>query len=474
MTLTVGRLRTRLRSPVPIAPQRCDAWHAAFTAEDGETLCAGLVREGEWLLIRRLRIAARWRADAVDADVGRAWAQALRRGMQEALAGGDDTRCVRYESRRAAIADLLYRSALRETARQWAWHRMGLIGRATMTYDEVLETGVALLLREPELAWPVLQRIVAGEAQTASLTALLRALPAPSWFRLLSACPQTAAHAPHVDEAGPATPLAAADEEALRCSHDAAALFAWAAARPHLARRHAGVLALLLAGAVWPGAAGHGDAPRRRLATLSQRFAGASLRTPVFERGSPPPSPRDMPSAPLMPRADAPALSIDAQEALVEAPSLPELPEPATWHATRFAGALFWLGRISFGRDESGVPLRLHAIARALAVPDDDAAHRAFCGGDMPRVEPPEAIAADAQAQVAQWAAWLDKLAPELPEPRLAAVCRRDGRLRVEPGWIEVHLPLASVDTAIRRIGLDLDSGWLPWLGCVLRVHYDE
>jgi len=474
MTLSVGRLCTRLRTPVPIAAQRCDAWHAAFAAQDGETLCAGLVREGEWLLIRRLHIAARWRADALDADVGSAWAQALRRAMQEALDGGDDTRCVRYESRRAAIADLLYRSALRETARQWAWHRMGLIGRAKIACDEALEAGIALLQREPELVWPVLQRIVAGEAQTASLTALLRALPMRSWSRLLGACPRTAAHASHADDAGQATPLAAADEEALRHSDDAAALFAWAAARPHLARRHAGVLAVLLAGAVWPSAPAHGDVPRRRLAMLAQRFAGPSLRPPIFERDRAMPSPRRAPRAPTMPRADAPASPVDAQEALAAAPSLPELPEPSTWHATRFAGALFWLGRIAFGPDESGVPLRLHAIARALAVPDDDAAHRAFCGGDVPRVEPPEAFAAEAQAQVAQWAAWLDHVAPELPEPRLAAVCRRDGRLRVEPGWIEVHLPLASVDTAIRRLGLDLDAGWLPWLGCVVRIHYDE
>ena len=44
----------------------------------------------------------------------------------------------------------------------------------------------------------------------------------------------------------------------------------------------------------------------------------------------------------------------------------------------------------------------------------------------------------------------------------------------MESGWIELHLPLAGVDTAIRRLGLDLDPGFLPWLGCVLRICYDE
>ena len=44
----------------------------------------------------------------------------------------------------------------------------------------------------------------------------------------------------------------------------------------------------------------------------------------------------------------------------------------------------------------------------------------------------------------------------------------------MEPGWIELHLPLSSVETPIRRLGLDLDPGWLPWLGCVVRIIYEE
>ncbi|MFY9460548.1 MAG: hypothetical protein WAP57_12435, partial [Aquabacterium commune] len=72
-----------------------------------------------------------------------------------------------------------------------------------------------------------------------------------------------------------------------------------------------------------------------------------------------------------------------------------------------------------------------------------------------------------------RWAAWLDEAAPELAEPRLRTVCQRPGRLRFEPGWIELHLSLDQVDTCIRRMGLDLDAGYLPWLGCVLRIRYE-
>ena len=27
---------------------------------------------------------------------------------------------------------------------------------------------------------------------------------------------------------------------------------------------------------------------------------------------------------------------------------------------------------------------------------------------------------------------------------------------------------------ALRRLGLDLDPGWLPWLGCIVRFAYDD
>jgi hypothetical protein len=54
----------------------------------------------------------------------------------------------------------------------------------------------------------------------------------------------------------------------------------------------------------------------------------------------------------------------------------------------------------------------------------------------------------------------------------LAAVCRRQGRVVAEPGWIDVQLDLVEVSTDVRRGGLDLDLGYLPWLGCVVRFVY--
>ena len=44
--------------------------------------------------------------------------------------------------------------------------------------------------------------------------------------------------------------------------------------------------------------------------------------------------------------------------------------------------------------------------------------------------------------------------------------------MSVEPGWVDVELDLEEVSTAVRRAGLDLDPGYLPWLGVVVRFRY--
>ena len=54
----------------------------------------------------------------------------------------------------------------------------------------------------------------------------------------------------------------------------------------------------------------------------------------------------------------------------------------------------------------------------------------------------------------------------------LQSVIRRRGLIRAEPGWVEIELAADSVDLAVRRAGLDLDPGWVPWLGMVMRYAY--
>ena len=132
-------------------------------------------------------------------------------------------------------------------------------------------------------------------------------------------------------------------------------------------------------------------------------------------------------------------------------------------------------------------PLRwvLYTIG-GLLVPaaDDDPARLVLAGlppdpADIPFGPPPTEQETDAMARLA--AAWAGSIADRLaaagepaPEPEAAVirVTRRPGTVTGSPGWLEVRLPLATVDLTIRRAGLDIDPGWLPWLGAVVRYVY--
>jgi hypothetical protein len=51
-------------------------------------------------------------------------------------------------------------------------------------------------------------------------------------------------------------------------------------------------------------------------------------------------------------------------------------------------------------------------------------------------------------------------------------IINRPGRILLNRADLDVTLSLELVDVRIRRVGLDLDPGWLPWFGRVVRFHY--
>ncbi|MFB7666125.1 hypothetical protein ACFC1R_19585 [Kitasatospora sp. NPDC056138] len=177
---------------------------------------------------------------------------------------------------------------------------------------------------------------------------------------------------------------------------------------------------------------------------------------------------------------------------------------------TAWAGLLFLLATAA----EAGLPHRildepalaarplrwvLHSAGRALlpAVAADDAALLALAGLDASRAAglldsapatPDERSCVEALAR--DWAAVTAARLHPAPAPVLdsdpdsdpapdvdpAAVivrlARREGMVSVEPGWLELRLPVSGVAVEVRRAGLDLDPGWVPWLGVVVRYVY--
>ena len=131
-------------------------------------------------------------------------------------------------------------------------------------------------------------------------------------------------------------------------------------------------------------------------------------------------------------------------------------------------------------------PLRwtLHQIAQRLVpVAATDPAALAVAGlapdaalpaGDEPTGPEQGALAEHA----ARWAACTVAAAAHAADPdeggppTVWSLARRPGTIVADPGWLEVHLALDDVDMTVRRAGLDVDPGWLGWLGTVVRFCY--
>ncbi len=56
----------------------------------------------------------------------------------------------------------------------------------------------------------------------------------------------------------------------------------------------------------------------------------------------------------------------------------------------------------------------------------------------------------------------------------LHSLIRRPGRVLSSRTHLEVCFNLAHGDLRVRRAGLDIDPGWVPWLGRVVLFHYEE
>ncbi len=54
----------------------------------------------------------------------------------------------------------------------------------------------------------------------------------------------------------------------------------------------------------------------------------------------------------------------------------------------------------------------------------------------------------------------------------LRQLVRRPGRLRLTATHLDATFDLDAGDVRVRRLGLDLDPGWVPWLGLVVAIHY--
>lgn len=214
----------------------------------------------------------------------------------------------------------------------------------------------------------------------------------------------------------------------------------------------------------------------------------------LLEESTPPPD-RDTGSV----RTDVAGEQSDAPPPTIvdPQPEVPERPLPNVRSdgATAYGGLLFLInvvrdagidGRLAATRGLKGRPFRwrLHRLALALApLQPADPAALAFAGlspdDEPPTVRGPRITAGESRAirrlALRVRRALHDRLglAHLTPPDLLELVCRHRAEVVADPGWIEVRFSIDDVDIDIRRAGLDLDPGYVPWLGIVLRFVYE-
>lgn len=532
-TIHISQLTGRYRLPPSRADKagRLDRVLGLAVQEGLEPALArlGLDLGGE-VCVREVRVPVRLRLSRGDRDLAVDWGLALAAGVRDAVAAGRDDVAVRYGSRRQALVDFAASAARGDLGRAWAWRQLGLAQVADhASRTEAAQALTAALEAEPE----AIVSVVAAVARLGHLPALLATLGPDAVVGLARAAagPGSALLAEAGDEGVEAPEGSRSLDRSEILAGGAEAVRGW----PLAARQAVALLGLLEVEPTAPGARGEHTPfvvaesadPEASTIGMSDALGEAAAAYPlapqrgeragVRGRGSPQDDPSPSPS-PLEGRGkeddglglptgsggakggvrgdvsrddSRAALSGESPDA---APDPTPLPDLRTQGDTDWGGLLFLLGLLEdLGFPEqalaagavAGRPFRwvTHALALTLApAAADDPAALAFAGLAPDRAPPSEGEAPPHEAEKQFLAEWRDRIVDTLEErlpdaePRgpalLRWVCRRPATVVADPGWLEIRLPLGQVSTHIRRAGLDLDPGWLPWLGVVVVVRY--
>lgn len=162
----------------------------------------------------------------------------------------------------------------------------------------------------------------------------------------------------------------------------------------------------------------------------------------------------------------------------------PTRPEPIGGVDTGFGGLPFVipvLQRLGFaaelearpggGNEALGVAVLWTVARRVGAGPDDSiyAVLRDWFGTGVSDVWIGEMTAS---GEVSDWIRRVRRWCRIEAGIGLASLVHRPARLRSSSTHLEVWFDLGAVDLRVRRNGLDIDPGWVPWIGRVVRYEY--
>jgi hypothetical protein len=499
---SIGRLHSTYRLPETQldARTRLDALlERVLDAALDVALARVGVAPGEEVCIRSVAADARLRLASTDDALVSDWGVVLADALAGAIAAGEPG-AVRYASRRHALVDLAVATAVADTRRAWAWRQLGLWPDEN-TVDGIEAAGrfVSALTAEPQSVVAVLT----AAARRGALPRLAVLIGAEGWARLARAALAAAGASPDVLAADSLRPVVGAQADAatiglarLLVSESRIATAAIgsgvAPALAPSARRAAAVLVVL-------------EADPRAIAAASVEACVLLVDAVAHELDV---APQRHPVAARKRRRTSDSRSVLADSESKVRPAAAERREgrpTETAHLgrergdddaggppdvrvrawTQAGGLLFLLPLVAELEPQPGRTLRwtLHRLA-LVALPsldEADPAALAFAGLGPDDSPPSDHDEVPTEQELTSLTGTTETIAAELAEllerdptdDLIAGVCARRAEIVAEPGWIEARLDTRELDVDVRRAGLDLDPGWLPWLGVVVRFVYE-
>ncbi|MDC3955600.1 hypothetical protein [Polyangium jinanense] len=112
------------------------------------------------------------------------------------------------------------------------------------------------------------------------------------------------------------------------------------------------------------------------------------------------------------------------------------------------------------------------SVARRFGAPAEDAAFLALGGDRVDASFEDPALGEEVERLVRELLLEARRFCRRNLRLGLRDLVCRPGRIGSTRTHIDVVFDLEAVDIRVRRAGLDLDPGWVPWLGRVVRYHY--
>jgi len=497
----VRRLAVSCRIPTAAAAER-ERVRRLWGDGLEDALDAALAHSGiavaEEICIRAIDASVRVWLGQADMDIVAQWAATVAGRIRDAIDRGEFDTVVRFPSRVDAVIDALRGLARDARGRAWAWRQLDL------PVDERSPDVLAeVLCRYPDVTLAALN-VAASDTAVARA---LRYLNDDRWMQIasaaLSSTPLSIAAIAHE-----LAKMAAVDAVDVRAEAQAivtggplARLAAGCASNASVAKRRA--LATMLALSCRPVLFSHeASAAAPLVASIVTLLESPALDGTTSDHGRTASDRADDSGKPLPQHIDLRALTTghqgdtapESRRDHADEAALFDRTPPLEWRrrATTEWGGLLFLVHLLAQSEEDRRRLEFPALASRslqwtlhrlalLLVPTtpDDPAVLAFAG--LPPVsKPPDDDAPptsdEEEALVAIAHELNSRIATRLEQPEsdslLFSVCARRAEVVADPGWFDIRFSLASVSIEIRRAGLDLDPGYVPWLGVILKFSY--